>query len=107
MEALKNLDHPNVIRLIGCYDDKDKYFLIMQYCRGGTLFNRIAQEENMSEMTAAKIFSQILRAIRFCHDNGMSHRDIKPENFMFESNDINSNLKLIDFGLAKKRVVSM
>lgn len=36
------------------------------------------------------------------HSNGIAHRDLKPENFLFETNDADSALKLIDFGLSSK-----
>lgn len=45
-----------------------------------------------------KIFS----AVKFLHDKGIVHRDLKPENFLFCTRDINSEIKLIDFGLARK-----
>jgi len=40
-------------------------------------------------------------ALNYCHSQGVAHRDLKPENFLFESNGVDSDLKIIDFGLSK------
>jgi len=54
-----------------------------------------------SERTAAKIMIQILSAISYCHKRNIVHRDLKLENLVLESNGIESNLKVIDFGTSK------
>jgi len=51
----------------------------------------------MPEKEAAKIFHQILSALLYLKESGLSHRDIKPENVLF---DENWNVKLIDFGFS-------
>jgi len=50
---------------------------------------------------AARLFRQILQALNYCHSEDVVHRDLKPENFLFVSDDANSDLKIIDFGLSK------
>ena len=70
-------------------------------CTGGELFDRIIEQEFFSEKYAAKVFKSILEAINYCHSNHIAHRDLKPENFLFESEDLNSDIKIIDFGLSK------
>lgn len=42
----------------------------------------------------------MLRAIRYCHLNGVVHRDIKLDNFIYEAPGDDAELKLIDFGFA-------
>jgi len=44
----------------------------------------------------------LISAIVYCHKYNIAHRDLKPENLLFESNNKNSNLKVIDWGSAKK-----
>jgi len=70
-------------------------------CTGGELFDAILKEEFFTEKRAAKVFQSILRALNYCHAEGIVHRDLKPENFLLESDDPNSDLKVIDFGLSK------
>lgn len=52
------------------------------------------------EEEAKMIIVQILSAVSFCHLQGVVHRDLKPENFLFSSEEDDSHLKLIDFGLS-------
>jgi len=47
------------------------------------------------------MFKQILLSLNYCHSQGIAHRDLKPENFLFETQDSDSDLKIIDFGLSK------
>ena len=70
-------------------------------CRGGELFDRIIENEFFSEKIAAKLFKQILLSLNYCHNQGIAHRDLKPENFLFETEEEESDLKIIDFGLSK------
>ena len=54
-----------------------------------------------SEKEAAIIFKQLMNGISYCHSKGICHRDLKPENKLFLTNDDNSPIKIIDFGLSK------
>lgn len=95
------LDHPNVLKLYEYFEDAKNVYLITELCTGGELFDRIIKEEFFSERVAAKIFKQILQPLNYCHSQGIAHRDLKPENFLFETDDPDSDLKVIDFGLSK------
>jgi len=44
IEILKQLDHPNILRLYETYTDHKRFFLVTEYCDGGELFDRIAEE---------------------------------------------------------------
>lgn len=56
----------------------------MEYCKNGELFEKINQGGPMQEKEAAKIFHQILSALLYLKESGLSHRDIKPENVLFD-----------------------
>ena len=98
-------DHPNIIKLYEIYQDNSHIDLIMEECKGGELFERIIRNiekhKNYSEKTAAKIFKQLISAIAYCHSQGICHRDLKPENILFLSEEEDSPIKVIDFGLSK------
>jgi calcium-dependent protein kinase len=100
VNALKTLDHPNIIKLFEIYEDEENVYLVQELCTGGELFDRIVENQYLSEKQAAALFQQILQSILYCNKNKISHRDLKPENFMFKTKDEDSNLKLIDFGLS-------
>eukprot|EP01071_Lankesteria_metandrocarpae_P002084 Lankesteria_metandrocarpae@DN2067_c0_g1_i1.p1 len=101
VKMMRGLDHPNIVTLYETFEDYANIFLVMEHCKGGELFQRLADSRYFSEQLAASIVRQMLSAICYCHSKNIAHRDIKPENFLFLSEDDHSPIKLIDFGLAK------
>ena len=104
LEILHLLDHPNIIKHYETYNDGKYLHIVTELCTGGELFDRIVQKGTFSEGEAAKIMEKILSAISFLHNLGVCHRDLKPENFVFNSNDPDAEIKIIDFGLSTKFV---
>ena len=103
INILKTLDHPNILKILEFHLDKEKYYLITDYCPEGELFNEIEKKQIFTEKETSFIIYQILRAVRYCHRMGIVHRDIKPENIMITHREDNGflHIKLIDFGTAK------
>ncbi|XP_052174614.1 calcium-dependent protein kinase 20-like [Diospyros lotus] len=92
--------HPNVISIVGAYEDAVAVHVIMELCSGGELFDRIIQRGHYTEKKAAELARIIVGVVESCHSLGVMHRDLKPENFLFISKDEESPLKTIDFGLS-------
>ena len=107
VEILKNLDHPNIVKIFEFFIEADGYYIITEYCHEGELFKLIKTKGFFSEKIAANIMYQIFQAMYYCHvTNNIIHRDLKPENIMIESIDYETgfyNIKIIDFGTAKIR----
>jgi len=101
IEILKELDHPNIIRIIEVVEDERHINIVQELCQGGELFDRIVKNKRFSEDLAAGYMRQILSAVTHCHKASIVHRDLKPENILFESADTNV-LKVIDFGISRK-----
>lgn len=99
MSILKNLDHPNILKLFEVFEDQQKYQLVTEYCFGGELFDEILKIGCFSEKNAATIIEQVLLAVSYCHQIGVVHRDLKPENILIDKEQ-NNILKVIDFGTA-------
>jgi len=99
---MKMMDHPNVIKLYETFEDKRNIYLVMELCAGGELFDRIIDAGHFTEVQAAILMQQIIRAVYYMHESKVCHRDLKPENFLFMNKDpIEKNLlKIIDFGLS-------
>jgi calcium-dependent protein kinase len=100
---MKVMDHTSNIKLYETFEDERNFYLVMELCAGGELFQRILAAGRFKEADAAIVMQQILRAVFYMHQHDICHRDLKPENFLFMSkeNAISDNvLKLIDFGLS-------
>ncbi|CAN4126355.1 unnamed protein product [Withania somnifera] len=92
--------HPHVISIKGAYEDAAAVHLVMEYCAGGELFDRIIQRGHYTERKAAELTRTIVGVVETCHSLGVMHRDLKPENFLFVDQKEESLLKTIDFGLS-------
>ncbi|CAI8602316.1 unnamed protein product [Vicia faba] len=92
--------HPNVIQIVGAYEDAVAVHVVMELCAGGELFDRIIQRGHYTERKAAELARLILAVVQACHALGVMHRDLKPENFLFGNHEEDSPLKTIDFGLS-------
>ena len=101
VDILRTLDHPNIVKLFEWYEDEKNFYLVMELCTGGELFEKIQNAGQFPEKDAKAIFKQVMSALSYCHGKKIVHRDLKPENFVFESKNQNATLKLIDFGLSK------
>jgi len=102
IKIMKELEHPNIIRLYETYEDDENIYLVLEMCTGGELFDQIVSSGFFTEREAAKAVKQMLNAIYYLHNHHICHRDLKPENFLLSTSSIDSSaadLKLIDFGL--------
>ena len=107
IEILRKADHPNIIKLYEIFESKRSFYLIMEECKGGEVFDRIIEhiqnKEMYSEKNAAIILRQMMSAVEYCHNNGIAHRDLKPENLLYlnQGSEDNNSIKVIDFGLSQ------
>jgi calcium-dependent protein kinase len=92
--TMSRLNHPSVVTVFEAYERKRHIYLVMEYCSGGDLCERV-----VSEAQAAWIVKQILCAVAYLHQHKVVHRDLKMENIMF---DRAGQVKIIDFGLATR-----
>lgn len=65
------------------------------------MLGKLGELRVFSESIAARFMLQLLSAVSYCHSKKVVHRDLKLENLMLEVNDINSNMKVIDFGTSR------
>lgn len=100
MEILRNLDHPNVVRIYELFESPHRYYLVMEYCKGGELLEMISKKRRFSEQQAAQIMRQLFSVVGFLHAKGIVHRDLKPENILLEDRDEDLLIKIVDFGAA-------
>lgn len=113
---LREADHPNIVSLHDVYEDERDVHIVTELCRGGELFDGIAEEARRGRATralsetaplcfreddAARVLRALLSAVAYLHARDIVHRDIKPENVLFADDDgVGREVKLVDFGLA-------
>lgn len=92
-----NLDHQHIAKLHNHFEDDKYFYLIMEICEGGNLFNKLHRQKYFMEFEAGKFFLQVLQAVSYLHSHvpAIIHRDIKPENILLTKD---GQVKLTDFG---------
>jgi len=100
INILKIIDHPNVVKLYDSFEEKGKYYLIMEYCNGGDLehYVRAKQDRCVSESEALGFFKQLLNGFKALHEIKAMHRDFKLANVLMHD----GVLKIADLGFSKQ-----
>ncbi|CAJ1965565.1 unnamed protein product [Cylindrotheca closterium] len=103
IQCMRNLHHPHILELFDVFEESSYIHIVSELCMGGELYERIGSGDwNATEKESAKLLLNILSAIAYLHENGVVHRDLKASNFLFATKSTNTNVKIIDFGLARK-----
>lgn len=103
IEVMKILDNmQNIIHLHSTYETEDSYYIVMEYCQGGSLLSYLESKNfNLSEAECKTILYNILTAISNMHSLGIIHRDIKIENILLKRPcDISRGIRVTDFGFS-------
>ncbi|XP_066424017.1 death-associated protein kinase 2-like isoform X1 [Molothrus aeneus] len=103
VSILRQLQHPNILRLRELFASTAEVVLVLELIRGGELFDFIAEKEMLSEEEAVEFLGQILSGVQYLHARLIAHFDLKPENIMLQDKDVPKPwIKIIDFGLAQQ-----
>ena len=97
MSIVKTLNHPNIIKTYEIFNKEKYYYMIMDYCKGGELFDYIVKKRRLNEEETSFFFYQIVNGLEYIHSKNIVHRDLKPENLLLSEKN---KLKIIDFGLS-------
>ena len=96
-EIITKLNHINIVLVYCIIDTKEDYYIIMEYCKLGELFDYIVKYKRLGENESANFFYQLINGVEYIHSQGIAHRDLKPENLLLTED---KTLKIIDFGLS-------
>ena len=99
---LSYINHPFIVHLKFAFQDREKVFLILEYCPGGNLSACIRRFGTLDEEVVKVYLCEILLAIGELHRRGIIYRDLKPDNVVLDSN---GHALLADFGLSKEGVM--
>ncbi|MEH0937345.1 Stk1 family PASTA domain-containing Ser/Thr kinase [Micromonospora psammae] len=107
-KTIARLTHPNVVAVYDQGTHAGLPYLVMEYVRGRTLRDVLAERRRLNPDEALAIMEQMLAAIGAAHRAGLVHRDVKPENVLVAeaptggaANLVDSVVKVADFGLAR------
>lgn len=100
IEILRTVDHPNIVRVFEYFEEPKWIYLVMEYCKGLPLQQKIDARQQFSEENAAVILKQVFLVATYLHDKGIIHRDLKPENIILDEIDSSLQVKIVDFGAA-------
>ncbi|KAL3159849.1 Mitogen-activated protein kinase cpk1 [Trebouxia sp. C0009 RCD-2024] len=105
--------HPYTLTFHDAFEDAGNFYLIMELCTGGELFDQIMHrsntltcglmrscEKHYSEKEAAELMRCLIEFLAFMHSKGLLHRDLKPENILLSGPAHGATIKIIDFGTA-------
>ncbi len=96
-QAMARLKHPGIVTVFDYGQGGELAWLVLEHVEGTDL-RTLIEEGNLTPAEALGLVRPICDALQFAHDRGVVHRDIKPENVLL---DVEGNVKLVDFGLAK------
>lgn len=99
------LKHPNLVAVsdIGLLANGCPYY-VMEYIEGKSLADILSAEGKMETERARRMFVQLAGALAVAHERGIVHRDIKPSNILVHRDSEGEQIKLVDFGIAKREV---
>ncbi|OAX79813.1 CAMK/CAMK1/CAMK1-RCK protein kinase [Emergomyces africanus] len=84
VQIMRQIDHPNIVKLIEFSESRQFYYIVLELCPGGELFHQIVRLTYFSEDLSRHVIIQVAKAIDYLHEHcGVVHRDIKPENLLF------------------------
>ena len=98
VQTLKQLLHPNIVKLHGYGEEDGHLYYVMEYVPGRNLQDEMAAGRRFSWREVTRIGVQVALALKHAHDRGIVHRDLKPANLLLTDDD---QIKLTDFGIAK------
>ncbi|XP_046810865.1 mitogen-activated protein kinase kinase kinase kinase 3-like [Lucilia cuprina] len=94
---MRDCRHPNIIAYYGSYLRRDKLWICMEYCGGGSLQDIYQVTGPLTEQQIAYMCRETLKGLEYLHSMGKMHRDIKGANILLtEYGDV----KLADFGVS-------
>jgi non-specific serine/threonine protein kinase len=96
-EALRQLNHPNIVRMVAAVEEDGRHYLVMEYVGGGSLQDLLSANEPLPHERIIQIALDLSDALTRAHRLCIVHRDLKPANVLLADD---GTPRLADFGIA-------
>ena len=101
-QAASTLTHPGIVAIHDCGESEDgTAYLVMDYVQGASLADLLQNHGPLALDSFLNIMIQVAAALAHAHKCGIVHRDLKPSNIMITEADDKTQVKIVDFGIAK------
>jgi len=106
LQMAKSQSVNNILRIIDAFDE-NRYYLVLEFCAGGELFDHLPYGKEYTPKTHTitnfkRAMLQIATGLSWMHKNDILHLDLKPQNILLKTSDFTStDFVIADFGLSR------
>ena len=98
IRILHQMKHPNIVQLFDLMKDENNFYVFLELCPNGDLFQYIVNQKFLREADAKILYHQFMEALHYVHSSGAVHLDLKPENLLVTTD---GQIKMSDFGFSR------
>ncbi len=103
IEMMRQLNHPNLIKYYRSIETINRYYIVMECARNGSLSDLIRSDKQLTEAKARNIYRQLASVLSYCNSRGCIHHDIKSGTILFDENDVP---KISIFGYSYRSMIN-
>ena len=107
ISILKQLDHPNIMKIFECFIDKDNFYIISDFCDQGDLLGKLEKLGKMNEIVVKFIMDQVFNAVSYLHSKKVLHGDIKLENILLYTASKNKGRRFTSINMDINHLVDL
>uniref|UniRef100_A0A8C2LAL0 non-specific serine/threonine protein kinase n=1 Tax=Cricetulus griseus TaxID=10029 RepID=A0A8C2LAL0_CRIGR len=104
IDIFKTLNHPYIIKLFHIINTKEYTYLVLEHAARGDLVSHIERVGRLQEEQAQHIFTQLVCAVHYCHENNIAHRDIKLDNILLDDKGAQPHPETHTQGIPDQRI---
>lgn len=103
VSLLQKIDHPKIVKVLDCFTEQNRDYIVLEYLPGSTLREHILQYGPIEESEALSIINQVALIVAYLHNLSppILHRDISPSNLILKED---GSIHLVDFGAANQLI---